>query len=216
MGSRRWGWIVPEELWEIASPSLPSARVRPQCGGVTNIDHKAVIAAVVYVLVGFGAPSAVRIRSMSRAVFTVVVCGGIHAVREVGALPGDGPRVPRRPRDIGPGVRAARVEADHVVGAQHLLRQLLVRRPGDRDFYLTAVGISVVQRDFECRDPRRDEAALGDESAFSEHGPHRTVSGVVAAVSGVATDTSGITVSATAVAATVVAARVRDRVFLRI
>ncbi|KMS71669.1 transposase [Streptomyces regensis] len=51
MGSGRWGWIVPDGLWEIARPLLPPARVRPQGGGVANIDDEAVFAAIVYVLV---------------------------------------------------------------------------------------------------------------------------------------------------------------------
>ncbi|MEU2358698.1 IS5 family transposase [Streptomyces misionensis] len=51
MGSERWGWIVPEGLWEIVRPLLPPARVRPQGGGVANIDDEAVFAAIVYVLV---------------------------------------------------------------------------------------------------------------------------------------------------------------------
>ncbi|KAB1977784.1 IS5 family transposase [Streptomyces triticiradicis] len=51
MGSGRWGWIVPEGLWEIARPLLPPARVRPQGGGVADIDDQAVFAAIIYVLV---------------------------------------------------------------------------------------------------------------------------------------------------------------------
>ncbi|MFF3363733.1 IS5 family transposase [Streptomyces misionensis] len=51
MGSGRWGWIVPDGLWEIARPLLPPARVRPQGGGVANIDDEAVFAAIIYVLV---------------------------------------------------------------------------------------------------------------------------------------------------------------------
>jgi transposase len=51
MGSERWGWFVPEGLWEIARPLLPPARVRPQGGGVPNIDDEAVFAAIIYVLV---------------------------------------------------------------------------------------------------------------------------------------------------------------------
>ena len=46
-----WGWIVPEGLWELAKPLIPPARVRPQGGGVANIDDEAVFAAIVYVLV---------------------------------------------------------------------------------------------------------------------------------------------------------------------
>jgi len=51
MGSARWDWIVPDGLWEIAEPLLPAARVRPQGGGVANIDDEAVFAAIIYVLV---------------------------------------------------------------------------------------------------------------------------------------------------------------------
>jgi transposase len=51
MGSGRWGWIVPDGLWEIARPLLPPTRVRPQGGGVANIDDEAVFAAIIYVLV---------------------------------------------------------------------------------------------------------------------------------------------------------------------
>ncbi|MFE7359120.1 transposase, partial [Streptomyces sp. NPDC057543] len=51
MGSGRWGWIVPDGLWGIARPLLPPDRVRPQGGGVANIDDEAVFAAIIYVLV---------------------------------------------------------------------------------------------------------------------------------------------------------------------
>ncbi|MEU7429775.1 transposase [Streptomyces sioyaensis] len=50
-GEWRWGWIVPDGLWEIAKPLIPPARVRPQGGGVANIDDEAVFAAIIYVLV---------------------------------------------------------------------------------------------------------------------------------------------------------------------
>ncbi|MFI8007897.1 IS5 family transposase [Streptomyces sp. NPDC086010] len=43
--------MVPDGLCEIARPLLPPARVRPQGGGVANIDDEAVFAAIVYVLV---------------------------------------------------------------------------------------------------------------------------------------------------------------------
>ncbi|MFD0343343.1 IS5 family transposase [Streptomyces sp. NPDC127117] len=48
MGSGRWGWIVPDGLWETARPLLSPARVRPQGGGIANIDDEAVFAAIVY------------------------------------------------------------------------------------------------------------------------------------------------------------------------
>ncbi|MFH8471012.1 transposase [Streptomyces sp. NPDC017991] len=77
MGSGRWGWIVPDGLWELARPLLPPARVRPQGGGVANIDDEAVFAAIIYGLVSgcawralppcFGASkSTVHRRSQSR------------------------------------------------------------------------------------------------------------------------------------------------------
>ncbi|PAU49672.1 hypothetical protein CK936_06570 [Streptomyces albireticuli] len=43
--------MVPKGLWEIVRPWLPSARVRPQGGGVANTDDEAVFAAIIYVLV---------------------------------------------------------------------------------------------------------------------------------------------------------------------
>lgn len=51
MASNRWGWIVPDGLWEITRPLLPPPRLRPQGGGTANIDDEAVFAAIVYVLV---------------------------------------------------------------------------------------------------------------------------------------------------------------------
>lgn len=45
------GWIVPDGLWDLAGPLLPAPRVRPQGGGITNIDHEAVFAAIIYDLV---------------------------------------------------------------------------------------------------------------------------------------------------------------------
>ncbi|MDT8912101.1 IS5 family transposase [Amycolatopsis sp. PS_44_ISF1] len=47
----RWSWIVPAGLWDLARPLLPAPRVRPQGGGVRNIEDEAVFAAIVYVLV---------------------------------------------------------------------------------------------------------------------------------------------------------------------
>lgn len=51
MGRNEWGWTVPDGFWEIARPSLPLARVRPQGGGTRNTPDEAVFAAIVYVLV---------------------------------------------------------------------------------------------------------------------------------------------------------------------
>ncbi|WP_443052100.1 transposase [Streptomyces sp. NBC_00250] len=42
--------LVPDDLWTMGEPVLPSFRSRPQGGGVTPIDQRAVFTAVVYVL----------------------------------------------------------------------------------------------------------------------------------------------------------------------
>ncbi|GAB3116879.1 hypothetical protein GCM10027160_26540 [Streptomyces calidiresistens] len=46
----RWGWIVPDDLWEPVEPLLPCERVRPQGGGTRNTPDEAVFAAIAYVL----------------------------------------------------------------------------------------------------------------------------------------------------------------------
>ncbi|MER6983001.1 transposase [Streptomyces carpinensis] len=42
--------LVPDELWELAAPLLPSFAARPQGGGTAPCDERAVFTAVVYVL----------------------------------------------------------------------------------------------------------------------------------------------------------------------
>ncbi|MBF6451070.1 IS5 family transposase [Nocardia elegans] len=42
--------LVPDELWELVEPLLPEFSPRPQGGGVTPVDQRAVFTAVVYVL----------------------------------------------------------------------------------------------------------------------------------------------------------------------
>lgn len=42
--------LVPDELWELVAPLLPSFAARPQAGGTTPRDGRAVFTAVVYVL----------------------------------------------------------------------------------------------------------------------------------------------------------------------
>lgn len=42
--------LVPDELWELAAPLLPSFAARPQGGGTAPRDERAVFTAVVYVL----------------------------------------------------------------------------------------------------------------------------------------------------------------------
>lgn len=51
MGSNRWEWIVPADLWEIAQPVLPLPMVRLENGQAQNADDEDVFAAVIYVLV---------------------------------------------------------------------------------------------------------------------------------------------------------------------
>ena len=43
---------VPDELWSIVAPLLPSFSLRPQGGGTAPVDERAVFTAVVYVLTG--------------------------------------------------------------------------------------------------------------------------------------------------------------------
>ncbi|WP_372501221.1 IS5 family transposase [Streptomyces meridianus] len=42
--------LVPDELWSLVAPLLPSFSSRPQGGGTAPIDERAVLTAVVYVL----------------------------------------------------------------------------------------------------------------------------------------------------------------------
>lgn len=42
--------LVPDDLWAMVEPVLPSFRSRPQGGGTARIDHRAVRTPVVYVL----------------------------------------------------------------------------------------------------------------------------------------------------------------------
>ncbi|MFJ8026088.1 transposase [Streptomyces sp. NPDC096311] len=42
--------LVPDELWELAAPLLPSFAAPPQGGGTAPCDERAVFTAVVYVL----------------------------------------------------------------------------------------------------------------------------------------------------------------------
>ncbi|MFF8531678.1 transposase [Streptomyces sp. NPDC015532] len=42
--------LVPDELWELVAPLLPSFAARPQGGGTAPRDERAVFTAVVYVL----------------------------------------------------------------------------------------------------------------------------------------------------------------------
>ncbi len=42
--------LVPDELWELAEPLIPKFNTRPQGGGTTPVDDRAVFTAIVYVL----------------------------------------------------------------------------------------------------------------------------------------------------------------------
>ncbi|MFD7488877.1 IS5 family transposase [Streptomyces mirabilis] len=42
--------LVPDELWELAAPLLPSSAARPQGGGTAPCDERAVFTAVAYAL----------------------------------------------------------------------------------------------------------------------------------------------------------------------
>lgn len=42
--------LVPDDLWSVVAPLLPSRQARPQGGGMSRVDDRAVFTAVVYVL----------------------------------------------------------------------------------------------------------------------------------------------------------------------
>lgn len=42
--------LVPDELWDLVASLLPEFSVRPQGGGTSPLDERAVFTAVVYVL----------------------------------------------------------------------------------------------------------------------------------------------------------------------
>ncbi len=50
MAQRLGQTLVPDRLWEIVEPLIPSQRERPQGGGTRYIEDRAVFTAVVYVL----------------------------------------------------------------------------------------------------------------------------------------------------------------------
>ncbi|MGW4820038.1 transposase [Streptomyces sp. NPDC004227] len=57
--------LVPDELWELAAPLLPSFAARPQGGGTAPRDERAVFTAVVYVLTS-GVPGGICRRRSAR------------------------------------------------------------------------------------------------------------------------------------------------------
>jgi transposase len=42
--------LVPDDMWVLAQPLMPTPKVRPQGGGRTRVGDRAVFVAVVYVL----------------------------------------------------------------------------------------------------------------------------------------------------------------------
>ncbi len=42
--------LVPDEMWALVQPLMPTPKVRPQGGGRTRVGDRAVFVAVVYVL----------------------------------------------------------------------------------------------------------------------------------------------------------------------
>lgn len=42
--------LVPDELWALAEPLIPSFAARPQGGGTAPVDDRAVFTAIVFVL----------------------------------------------------------------------------------------------------------------------------------------------------------------------
>lgn len=50
MAERLGRELVPDGLWEIVEPLIPSQRERPQGGGTRYLEDQAVFTAIVYVL----------------------------------------------------------------------------------------------------------------------------------------------------------------------
>ncbi|MEV6235035.1 transposase, partial [Saccharopolyspora shandongensis] len=42
--------LVPDELWALVEPLVPAHQVRPQGGGRSRVDDRAVFTAIVFVL----------------------------------------------------------------------------------------------------------------------------------------------------------------------
>ena len=42
--------LVPDELWALVEPLIPPAKTRPQGGGMSRVDDRAVFTAIVFVL----------------------------------------------------------------------------------------------------------------------------------------------------------------------
>ncbi|HZU46379.1 MAG TPA: IS5 family transposase [Mycobacterium sp.] len=42
--------LVPDELWALVEPLIPAAKTRPQGGGMSRVDDRAVFTAIVFVL----------------------------------------------------------------------------------------------------------------------------------------------------------------------
>ena len=42
--------LVPDELWDLVEPLIPPCKRRPQGGGMSRVDDRAVFTAIVFVL----------------------------------------------------------------------------------------------------------------------------------------------------------------------
>lgn len=42
--------LVPDEFWALVEPLIPPGRMRPQGGGMSWVDDRAVFTAIVFVL----------------------------------------------------------------------------------------------------------------------------------------------------------------------
>ncbi|MFJ5036208.1 transposase [Streptomyces sp. NPDC088560] len=90
--------LVPDELWALVAPLLPSFASRPQGGGTAPCDERAVFTAVVYVLTSgcawrhlpetFGVSPATAHRRFSAWMVSLVVVYGISGWECAGVCPG--------------------------------------------------------------------------------------------------------------------------------
>ncbi|MFJ3660062.1 transposase [Streptomyces sp. NPDC090119] len=117
--------LVPDELWELVAPLLPSFAARPQGGGTAPRDERAVFTAVVYVPSDAqGVPLAVAVSgaNMHDSLALEPLILGIPAVRSR--------RGPRRRRPVKLRADKAHFPAEHLSWLRERGLVARIARPG--------------------------------------------------------------------------------------
>ncbi|MFJ9429082.1 transposase [Streptomyces sp. NPDC101490] len=171
--------LVPDGLWALVEPVLPSFRSRPQGGGTAPIDQRAVFTAVVCVLTSgcawrylpptFGVPPATAHRR-----FSVWTASGVWRRLHHVILDEIGARTPQKaPMED----RESDLLALRVPPPDHPLRtkgQPLPRARHSHDLLQEAHQDHHVRHRLRCR-PRRSRTPAGRarSGAVRRHQPHR-------------------------------------------